>query len=165
MNAKLIKRILVAGLALVGLISVEAFAQVGPNATVTVSATVNASCRFQTTTGNMTLANTGGVIDPALGTDATGNINLTYRCTNGSLPEFDIDASGILSDPKMRTVTLTGAGNLDAEITVTGGGAGGGMGSGGDRTATVGGVITAANIDNATPGNYSKNVVINIQAQ
>ncbi|HXV12056.1 MAG TPA: hypothetical protein VD839_14750 [Burkholderiales bacterium] len=165
MNAKLIKRILIAGLALVGLVSVEAFAQVGPNATVTVSATVNASCRFQTLTGSMTLANTGSVIDPALGTDATGNTTLTYRCTNGSLPEFDIDGSGTHADPKTRTVTLTGAGNLDASITVTGGGAGLGMGAAGNRTATVAGTITAANIDNATPGSYSKDVVINILAQ
>ena len=65
MNAKLIKRILLAGLTLLGLFAAEAFAQVGPSATVTVSANVQAACRFQTTTGSMTIANSGAVIDPA----------------------------------------------------------------------------------------------------
>jgi len=165
MSMRIFKNILVGALALLGFLAGGAFAQVGPTATITVNATVNATCRFQTITGTMTIANSGGVIDPALGTNATGSIDLTYRCTTGTLPGFDIEGSTTFADPKIATVTLTGAGNLDAQITVAGSGAGTGMGGAGDKTATVSALITAANIDSAAVGAYSKNVLITIQAQ
>ena len=166
MNAKLIKRIVVAGLALIGLVGAEAFAQ-ATTATVTVNAQVNAACRFITGTATLTLANSGGVIDPAVTSNATGNTTLTYRCTTGTLPEFDIDNSTTFADPKVRVVTLTsGANNLAAQITVAGTGAGSGMGGAGNKTANVSGLINyTPDIENAAVGAYTKDVTVTIQAQ
>lgn len=165
MNMNLVRKLFLTGLALIGLVAFEVSAQVGPTATVAVSAQVNAACRFQTTSYNMTIANTGSVIDPALGTPATGNVNLTYRCTNGTVPEFQIAGGGYSAAPAPANVTLNGVipGNtLAASISLTSGGAGGGMGA--DRTAGVTGTISAANIDGAAPDSYAANVLIDIQA-
>lgn len=165
MSAKLMKNILIAGLALVGLISVEVSAQVGPQASVQVSAQVNAACRFQTTSYNMTIANSGGIIDPALGTPASGNANLIYRCTNGTVPEFQIAGGGYSAAPPAANVTLNGLtppNTLAASISLVSGGAGGGMGV--NRTAVVTGTISAGNIDAAPPDTYSATVLIDIQA-
>lgn len=171
MNAKLIKRILFAGLALVGLLAGHtAFAQ-SQSATVNVSAAVPKACRFYTS-GTPTLtvqhAATPGFIDPAeTALSATGSVNLTYRCQNTVLPLFDIDASGTYTDPKTRTVALTGPATINADITVTGGGAGTGLGAGGgnDKTAVVAADIPPANYATAVPGTYTKTVTIGITAQ
>ena len=163
MNTKLIKKFLVAGLALVALMAGEAFAQ-ATTSVVTVNAQVNAACRFITGTATLTLANSGAVIDPATASDATGNVNLIYRCTSGTNPGFDIDNSTVFADPKSRVVTLTGAGNLPATIRVTGGGPGSGMGGSGDKTAVVDGTIAyTPDIENAAVGAYTKDVTITIQ--
>lgn len=162
---RIFKQFLLAMLALLGLIGAEAFAQVGPTANVTVTAQVVAACRFQTTTGSMTIANSGAVIDPALGTQATGNTQLTYRCTNGTVPEFQIDGGGYAAAPTAN-VTLQGvvpANTLVAQIDITSQGAGGGMGA--NRTADIDGTISAAAIDAAAPDTYTKVVVIDIRAQ
>ena len=166
MLSRIYKQFLMAMLAILGLVGADAFAQVGPQASVTVSAQVNAACRFQTTlTASMTIANTGVVIDPALGTQATGNTTLTYRCTNGTNPEFQIDGGGYSAGPSAN-VTLQGgvpANTLVASIQVTSGGAGGGMGV--NRTAQIDGTISAAAIDAAAPDAYSQVVLIDIRAQ
>ena len=166
MKANLIKRILAIGLALLGLVGAEAFAQ-ATTATVTVNATVTKACRFQTSTATLVLQNDGGtLVDPSIATNATGSVPLTYRCTNGTAPLFDIDTSGTLTDPKVRVVTLTGAGSLPTQITVAGSGNGTGMGSGGDKTATVSGLINyTPDIESAAVGAYTKDVTITIQAQ
>lgn len=159
-----VKQILVVGLALMGFIAADAFAQ-ATTATVTVNANVQKACRFITTTATMTIANSGAIIDPATTSDATGTVNLSYRCSNTTAPAFDIDSSGAPLDPKSRVVTLTGAGNLPATITVTGGGPGTGMGSGQDKTATVDGLIAyTPDIENAAVGSYTKDVLITISA-
>lgn len=163
MRSRIYKQFLLAMLAILGVVGAEAFAQVGPTATVTVTAQVNAACRFQTTTGSMTISNGGGVINPALGTNATGTTALTYRCTNGTAPLFQIDASGFAASHTGVAVTLNGSSTtLASTFDISGGGSGLGLGSGGDRTATLTGNISAANIDAATPDTYTATVTVGI---
>lgn len=164
MSIRIFRQVLLTMLALLGLVAGEAFAQ-STTSTVTVSAVVPKACRFYTATANMSIGHGGGDIDPTSGSNATGSVNLTYRCSNGDSPQFDIDTSGAYASPKTRTVTLTfGANNLNADITVTGGGAGTGLGAGNDKTAAVSGLITPANFGGAVPGTYSKDVTVAIQA-
>jgi len=168
MSMRIIKNILVGALALLGLLAGEVFAQ-ATSATVTVSAVVPKACRFYTSPAPMVIQHGGGEIDPTSLTNATGSSTLSYRCSNGVSPQFDIDTSGTFASPKTATVNLVGAvtlANLPADITVTAtGGPGTGLGGSENKTATIGGLITPANFGGAAPDTYSKTVTIDIQAQ
>jgi hypothetical protein len=168
-NTKLIKKVLLAGLALVGLLAGQAvYAQASQSAVLTVNAVVPKACRFYAPTATLTIehATTPGFIDPADTGNATGSTTIAYRCQNTVLPAFDIGGTGTYTDPKgPATVTLAGPGTMDAQITVTGGGAGTGLGAGNDINATIGGVIIPAQFSGALPGSYTVDVTIGIQAQ
>jgi len=170
MNAKLIKRILVAGLALVGLMAGQAVYAQTTSAAVTVTATVSKACRFYSGGApTLTIANSGGVIDPVLTGTATGTATLDYKCQSGVNPLFEIDQTSLYESPKNRTVNLVGgvtAANLAASITVTAtGGAGTGLGAGQEKTATIRGDILDTDYQAAPPDTYTKSVTIYIQAQ
>jgi hypothetical protein len=168
MTFTFLKRALFGVSLLLTLAASQALAQ-STSSAVTVTATVNGVCRFYTPTATLTLANSGIVIDPSSATAATGTVNLTYRCTSGTTPLFDVDATGAFASPKTNpAITLTGPGSLTASVTVTGGGPGTGMGAGGanDINAVVSGTIAAAGAGGfagAAPGVYSKVVTIEIQ--
>ena len=169
MKTNWIKQILLAGLALVGLMAGQAvFAQQYQSATLTVSASIPKACRFQVNTASLNIehAATSPDIDPAATVAASGSSNIAYRCQTGVLPQFDIGGTGTFSDPKGPvTVTLTGPGSMDAGITVTGGGAGTGLGTGQDINATISGTIAVAQFQAAPVGSYSATVTIDISAQ
>jgi hypothetical protein len=168
MSTKLIKRILVAGLALVGLMAGQAVYAQATSATVSVSAVVPKACRFYSSPAAMVIQHGGGNIDPASGSNATGSSTIDYKCQTGVSQRFDIDSSGTYASPKSVSVNLVGAvtlANLPANITVTAtGGAGTGLGSGQEKTATIDGSITPANFGPAAPDSYSKTVTIDIEA-
>lgn len=167
MRARLFKLFFLAMLAASGMLAGNVFAQAA-SATVTVSAVVPKACRFYTVPGPMTIQHGGGLIDPTSGSNATGSSTLSYRCTNGVSPRFDIDSSGTFASPKTATVNLLGAvsaTNLPADITVSAtGGAGTGLGAGQNKTATIDGSITPANFGAADPDTYSKTVTVAIEA-
>ena len=165
MKANLIKKILIAGLAIFGILGAEAYAQTGPTATVSVSANVKEACRFQVTGGySMNINNDGTDIDPALGTPAADSVNLTYRCTNTTVPEFQIGTSGYATSHTGVPVTLNGpTDTMAATFDLTSAGAGSGMGV--DKTATLTGNISATVIDAATPELYGATVTVDIRVQ
>lgn len=166
MNAKLIKRILFAGLALMGLMAGQAVYAQATSAAVAVSAVVPKACRFYSSPAPMVIQHSGGLIDPLSGVNATGSSTLNYRCQTGVDPRFDIDTSGTYASPKNANVVLTdGTNNLTASITVTAtGGTGTGLGAGQDKVATIDGLITPANFSAAVASTYSKSVTIAIEA-
>lgn len=167
---KLIKKILVAGLVLVGLMAGQAvYAQAQQSAVVTVNAVIPKACRFYAPTATLTIEHlaTPGFIDPADTGNASGTTTIAYRCQSGVSPEFDIESSGSWGDPKGPvTVTLAGtpSGSMDAQLTVTGGGAGTGLGAGNNIDATISGVIIPAEFSVAPVGSYTVDVNIQIQA-
>lgn len=120
--------------------------------TVTVNANVIGVCKFFNGPYSITIANSGTDIDPSLSTTATGTANIEYRCSNGQNPTFSLPAS----------VTLTGAGSMDATITYTGGGAGTGMGAGQAKTLAVTGTIAEADFQNKSVGAYSNTITVSI---
>lgn len=167
MNAKLIKRILIAALALVGILGGQAVYAQATSATVAVSAVVPKACRFYSSPAPMVIDHGGsGQIDPTSAAPATGSTTLNYRCQTGVSPQFDIDTSGSFGSPKTVTVVLTdGTNNLSADITMTAtGGAGTGLGGGQDKVGTISGAIAPANFQAAIASTYSKTVTIDIQA-
>ena len=170
MNAKLMKRILFAGLGLVGLLAGQTVYAQATSATIAVSAVVPKVCRFYSSPAAMVIEHSGGVIDPLSGSNATGSSSILYKCQTGIAPEFDIGQpttlTGTWASPKTAVVPLAGSStNLNASITITAtGGAGTGLGSGQEKTATIGGVIAPADFSTALADTYSATVTIAIQA-
>jgi hypothetical protein len=125
-------------------------ASASDNLTVTVNANVIGVCKFFLGPYTITVANSGSDIDPSLATTATGTVNIEYRCSNGQSPTFTVPAS----------VTLGGAGSMDATISYTGGGAGTGMGSGQGKTLAVTGQIAQAEFQNKPVGAYTNTISV-----
>ena len=125
---------------------------------VTVQASVNGVCKFNSgQTPVVTVANTGVVIDPSSGTTATGNANVTYRCTNGLVPGFTV--------PSPATMTCTTSGTcgsttMNATMTFTSGGAGAGFTA--DKTLVVTGTILPAVFQVAQAGDYSGTITVSV---
>lgn len=172
MKAKLIKRILVAGLTLMGVLAGQTVYAQAQSATIVVSAVVPKACRFYSSPAAMVIQHGGGLIDPTSGINATGSSAIDYKCQSGVLPQFDIGQPTVLTgapgDPKTASVNLVGVGTatlLPASITITGGGAGTGLGSGQEISATIGGIITPANFQAALVDTYQETVTIMISAQ
>lgn len=171
MKTNWIKRTLVAGLALLGLMAGQAVYAQANSATVTVNAVVPKACRFYLS-GAATLTIN---IDPTdLTGPATGNTALNYRCQNGLSPQFDLDTgsgySGTLAVTKTGTLTLVGpaAATMDVNLSVTGDATpGSGLGNlpANDRSAVISGDIVVGQYGGAAPGTYTNTVDVWIEAQ
>jgi len=125
---------------------------------VTVQATVNGVCKFNSgQTPLVTVANSGTNIDPSIATTATGSANVVYRCTSGTAPTFTV--------PTPATITCTTAGtcgttSMSSTMTSTSGGAGGGFTT--DKTLVVTGTILQAGFQNAQAGTYSGVISVSV---
>lgn len=136
--------------------------QASANVAVSVNATVVPVCKFFTAAPVVNLRNVGTSgrnIDPSSAVTATGNVAITYRCTNQTMPTFTVPAA----------VTLTcggcpGTPTMPATITSTNNGAGRGLGTGGgrNRTLTVTGQITPAVFQNARAGAYTGTMTVTV---
>jgi hypothetical protein len=136
-------------------------AQASDSVDITVNATIVGVCKFFTASPviNITNTGTGSNIDPSLAGPASGNVNINYRCSNGTTPVFTVPASS--------TVTCTTAGTCGATTmttgnTFTGGGNGTGLGSGKDLTLNVVANITQANYQNAQVGSYQGTMTVQV---
>ena len=134
-------------------------AQAADSATVTVNATITAVCKFFTSSPTINITNTGSGsnIDPSSATTASGNVPVTYRCTNGTTPVFTVPATA--------TVTCgacTGSPTMAPTITSANTGVGTGMGSGKDQTLTVTGQILQANFQNSPVGAYTGTMTVSV---
>lgn len=119
---------------------------------VTVNANVIGVCKFFGAGYTMTIANSGADIDPSLATSATGSVAIEYRCSNGQTPTFGVPG----------TLTLAGAGSMDATFTSSNSGPGTGMGAGQAQTLTVNGTITQANFQDKPIGAYSNTLTVTV---
>jgi spore coat protein U-like protein len=128
-----------------------------------VSATVTGNCRFNAASGTtLTLANSGGAIDPSVATDATGTANVLYRCTKGTVASVAA-GDGLHFSGGSRRVSLDASNYMPYSLSMSGcTGTGTGHGAGQDLTCAVSGTITATNHQNATAGAYNDTVVLSI---
>src|SRR5690242_5256176 len=78
---------------------------------VTVNATIVGVCKFFTTAPvvNITNTGTGSNIDPSSATAATGNAAITYRCSNGTSPNFTIPTTATVTCTACAGATMTPA--------------------------------------------------------
>lgn len=126
---------------------------------VTVNATVIGVCKFFTSAPvvNITNTGTGSNIDPSSATTATGNVAISYRCSNGTTPSFTVPATATV------TCSLcTGTPTMTPTLTSSNTGAGTGMGSGQNKTLTVTGTLLAAAFTDAAAGAYTGNVTVSV---
>jgi hypothetical protein len=126
--------------------------------TVPVQAIVTGVCIFQTSspTATLTIANSGGNIDPSLATPATGTMSLSYKCTkSATAPTFTMGSGGNL------TLNGPSGATMAATMTVTGGGAPLGFAAAA-QTATLTGTILPAVYGAAIAGTYSNNETVTI---
>ncbi len=154
MKASLIKQALVAAavLATFGVSS----AQASDSVTVTVNATVSGVCKFFTANPTITVANSGGSIDPSITGNATGNVDISYRCSNGTTPTFTMPTSATVTCAACSGATMATA------ITYVGGGAGTGMGSGQGKNLAVTGTIPDTAYANAAVGAYTGTFTVSV---
>jgi hypothetical protein len=136
-------------------------AHASDSVSVTVNATIIGVCKFFTASPVINITNTGSGsnIDPSLAGPASGSVDVTYRCSNGTSPSFTV--------PGTATVTCTTAGTcgsttMTPTVTSSNTGAGTGLGSGKDQTLTVTGQITQANYQNMQVGSYSGSMTVSV---
>jgi hypothetical protein len=130
------------------------------SANSTVSAQVNAICKFNSGQAPVvTIANSAATIDPSLAGPATGNAAILYRCTAGTGPTFAV--------PTPATVTCTtaatcGVTTMAPTLSSVNTGAGSGFGSGQDKTLTVTGQLTQVQYQDMQVGTYSGTVTVTV---
>jgi spore coat protein U-like protein len=123
--------------------------------TITVSATVLATCKFNSasTTLDMTL-------DPTASSTVSQTASVLYRCTKGTAPSFAF-SSGSTSSATGGSLQR-GAESIPYTYSSASGGSGTGMGTGNDKTLSVTVSINQANAANVTPGVYTDSIAITL---
>jgi hypothetical protein len=136
-------------------------AQASDSVDVTVNATIVGVCKFFTSSPviNITNTGTGSNIDPSAAGPASGNVNITYRCSNGTSPTFTVPATATVT---CTTSGTCGSSTMVPTVSATNGGAGTGMGSGKDKTLNVVAQITQANYENSPVGSYSGTMTVSV---
>jgi hypothetical protein len=130
--------------------------------TVTVNATVVGTCKFNSATSTVTLTNNGTDIDPSLAVAATGNTDVTFRCTKNA--NSSISIGGVAYAGALTRTLSSGGDNMSYTFTLTGATQSGtGFGAGGsDLTLNIAGSIAASVVQAAAAGAYSDSVVLSI---
>lgn len=126
---------------------------------LTVTASVNATCKF--TSAEQTL--TFGALDPSNAVDTPGSgAAVTYKCTKGTTPTSVGVGTGLNGTNNMKN---TGTGNTDLipyTLTAAAAAVGKGFGSGNDLAVTLTSNVSAADYADKSAGTYSDTVVLTI---
>ena len=131
--------------------------------TLTVSAQVLGTCKFNTAgPTTLTIATGGGVIDPSAVGPATGTANVTFRCTTGTTSAITGD-NGLNFLGASRRVKNGVANFMNYTFAMTNAAqVGTGHGAGQDKTVAINASIIAADYQNATAGAYVDTVTLTI---
>jgi hypothetical protein len=134
-------------------------ARASDSVNVTVNATVVGVCKFFTTSPVVDITNTGtgSNIDPSSATTASGNVAITYRCSNGTSPTFTVPATATVT-----CAACSGTPTMAATMSSANTGAGTGMGSGQSKTLTVTGQIAQAIFQDAAAGAYTGSITVDV---
>lgn len=125
--------------------------------TLSVSASVSGTCRFNSATSTLAF----GALDPSLSTDATATSSTTFWCTKDTT--YSITNDGGLhnsSGPRMQHATIP-AEFIPYTLTLSPL-TGSGSGKATPVTLNISGTIVNANYINAAAGNYADTVVITV---
>ena len=131
----------------------------GDTNTVTVTANVVGTCKFNSATSNLAF----GALDPNSGADVNASTTTTFWCTkNASYSITDDDGlyeSGPNANQMRHATTLTEYIPYTFSYSPT---TGTGQGRTTDITLNISGTVTFANYQNAVAGDYSDTVVLTI---
>ena len=138
--------------------------------TININATVTGTCKFNTGLSNVSLT-----LDPTATTTVNSSPdNVYYRCTNGTVPSFDLTpattGTGVTPIASLgASATGSGAGLLSNgtqtipyTFSATGGGNGTGMGAGNDLTLAVTVSVDQTNAANVPAGSYLDTIAVNV---
>src|SRR5918996_3539798 len=123
--------------------------------TITVNATVSATCKFNAASSTMNLT-----LDPTATSTITQTASVVYRCTKGTAPSFAL-ASGSTASATGGNLR-NGAESIPYTFSSTSGGSGTGMSVGNDRTLSVAVSVNQANAANVTPAVYTDSITITL---
>ena len=149
------------GLLAVGLLSIAPAFAASTTHSLSLSATVTGICKFNTAGPTaVTIANSGGAIDPTVAVDATGTANVLFRCTTGTTSAISANnGSNFLVTRRV----MFGALPMPYSLALAGNAqVGSGHGAGQDKTLAVTATIIQADFINATAGAYTDTVVLTI---
>ncbi len=128
--------------------------------TITVSATVNGTCRFQGA-ATSTIALT---VDPSAATTVSNTGTVLYRCTKGQSPSFTMQSSSTLS-PTGGNVSGPSPATTESfpyTYTSTNTGAGTGFGTGNDKTLSVTVSVVQSAAANVSAGVYTDTITVSL---
>jgi spore coat protein U-like protein len=134
---------------------VSGTARANDSHTITVNATVLATCKFNaaTTTMNLTL-------DPTASSTVSQTASVLYRCTKGTAPSFSFSSGSTSSSSGGNLVR--GGESIAYTYSSASGGAGTGMGTGNDKALSVTVSVNQTNAANVTPGVYTDTIAITL---
>jgi len=130
---------------------------------VPVSASVLGVCKFSTPQSpSVVIANSGGSIDPSLAGTATGNANINYKCTNGTVPVFAL-TGGATATLTCSTPGTCGVTTMAATMSLTPPGSPNGQGfAAADRVLLLTGTIADTIYGPALEGTYSGSKTVTV---
>lgn len=124
--------------------------------TMTVSANVVGTCQFSSAVSTLAF----GALDPALATDASGSVNISFWCTKGAT--YTVTDDGGLHNvgtPRMQHATILTE-YIPYSISYVNTGAG--LGKTTAATLAISGTVVNADYVDAAAGNYSDTVTVTI---
>lgn len=134
---------------------ISAGAQAADSHTITVSATVVATCKFNSASSTLNLT-----LNPTATSTVSQSASVLYRCTKGTAPIFAL-ASGSTSSATGGNL-VNGSESIAYTFASTSGGNGTGVGSGQDKSLSVTVSVNQANAANVTPAIYTDTIAITL---
>jgi len=148
------KLLILAGVCSLG-VSAFGTAYAGDTNTLTVSASVTGTCKFNSATSALAF----GALDPSSTGNATAAGATTYWCTKGTVASTAADNGANYSAPNRRMTN--GTEYIPYSMTLTGG-TQTGAGKGTPLTLSLAGTITNADFINASAGAYADTVTLTV---
>ena len=133
----------------------SAGAKAADSHTITVSATVVATCKFNSASSTMSLT-----LDPTASSTVSQSASVLYRCTKGTAPIFAL-ASGSTSSGTGGNL-VNGSEAIAYTFSSAAGGNGTGMGGGQDKSLSVTVSVNQSNAANVTPAVYTDTIAITL---
>jgi spore coat protein U-like protein len=144
--------------AIVAILSVpDLSAQTGDTRTIQVTASVKGSCRFESTP-NINF----GDLDPALATDKTQAVDVSFKCTRGVTYTLTVGNGLNSQGGKNRMKAASGADFIPYDVTPRSLG-GIGKGFGATDTINIRGTVSGPDYQNVSAGAYADTVTLSIQ--
>ena len=152
------KRILLL-VAVTAIVAIAGAAMAANSNTLTVSASVIGTCKFEVATSTVNFA---AGLDPTVGTDQNASGTTTFWCTKGSgAPTISADNGGHWSGTKRQMIDTVSGDLIPYALTLTPD-ANLNLGPSSPRTLTLGVAVLGTDYTTKSAGNYADSVTLSI---